>query len=260
MVKQLGARHSEPPAAVPHLAGLVRLPDAPASYNWHKACNFGAPPDELDNDKYGCCVPAHALQIMRMLTSNVWGTDSWTPAPNQSLFLYSANTTPPFNTSEPDTDTGTDVSRFMQYWSSVGIPLTPDTQEIVVWARTNAAEAHNAIAFTGPIGITLNLPVAAQDMANWMKSPGTSTDWKPGSWGEHQVACGRYDTDSPSWGAVLTCITWAAEQALHPDFLAKYCLGMQAPLSRQLLSAAGMSPADMDWDTAMSIMKTISVS
>jgi hypothetical protein len=259
---KLGAIHREPPDAVPHLARLVRLPAAPASYNWHAACDFGTPPDPLGNAPfegapgYGDCVEVFGLQTLRMLTSNIWGRDSWRPGPGQWQALYAANTTPAFDPAISTTDTGTDVARFMAYWGSTGIVLTDQTRDICLWTRLLLADAPEAIAYTGPIGLTLNLPVAARDMSNWAKAPGASTDWVPGSWGEHQVPVGRYETDGTG-SKILTCVTWAAEQTIHPEFAARYGLGLQAPLSRLLLGAGGRSPGGLDWDAAMRVLAAL---
>lgn len=255
--KRLGAHHREPPAIVPHLASLVRLPSAPASYNWHAACDFGTPPDQLGNDVHGDCVEVYGLQTLRMLTSNVWGRDSWAPAPGQWQALYSANTTPAFDPANPATDIGTDVVRFMTYWSSQGIRLTDQAIDFCLWTQTTLADVPDAIASCGPAGLTLNLPIAAQDQSNWAKAPGTGADWAPGGWGEHQVPTGRYATDGASSAKVLTCVTWATEQDLHPEFAAKYVLAVKLPLSRLLMGAAGRSPAGLDWDAALAVQHAL---
>lgn len=255
--KHLGAHHREAPDLVPRLASLVRLPPAPTSYDWHAACDFGTPPDELGNDHWGNCVEVHALQILRMLTSNIWGRDSWKPTLQQALQLYSLSTTPAFNATDPATDVGTDVVRFMTYWATQGIRLTDQTVDHCLWTQTNMAEAPEAIASCGPVGLTLSLPIAAQDLTNWAKAPGSGADWAPGGWGGHQVAAGRYATDGAVASKVLTCVTWAAEQELHPEFAAKYVLAVKLPLSRLLMGAAGRSPAGLDWDAAMATQRAL---
>jgi hypothetical protein len=254
---RLGAVHREAPALVPHLASLIKLPAAAPSRNWHAACDWGVPIDMLGNDTYGDCVEVYCLQVLRMLTSNIWGRDSWTPTKVQALALYTANTTPAFNPIGPANDNGTDVVRFMSYWASKGIRLTDQTLDVCLWTQTTVADAPEAIDHTGPIGLTLSLPVAAQDMTNWAKAPGTGADWLPGSWGGHQVPVGRYDSDGAGGAKVLTCVTWAAEQAMHPDFVAKYAQGWQAPLSRLLLGAAGVSPNGLNWDEAMAVQRQL---
>jgi len=254
VVRHTGANYRPAPKGVPHLAAAVRLPEAPTEYDWHAACDWGTPPaNALNNDSSGNCVEVAALQRLRMLTSNIWGRDSWTPTGALAWSLYTANTDPPFNPDDPSTDNGTDTAQFMAWCATRGIRLNEQFEDVVFWCTIGSvAEAPAAIAFTGPVQITLNLPAAAEDLANWGKTPGTSADWKAGSLGGHRVVSGKYRLDGTT--PILTAVTWGEEQEMHPDFLSAYLLGMDAALSRTILEPVGLTPAGLDWDAAMATM------
>jgi hypothetical protein len=113
------------------------------------------------------------------------------------------------------------------------------------WTTLNPSEQNQvnaAIAFLGPVGITLALPAAAEDPAVWPKPPGTGTGWEPGSLGWHRVCSGKYD------GAVRVVRTWGLDVEMHPEFWSRYVVAADALLSREWLDATGFAPSGLDWE------------
>jgi hypothetical protein len=239
---RLGAIHSDAPAAIQPLstrAALHRMA-VPQRADWWKVC----PPDgdAIGNIEYGCCVECADLRIIQSRRANAWG-DTWTPAKQMALSLYTLRTG--FNQLTGIPDRGTDTVVDMTAWVQYGIRLDEQNLDVVRWATvdpTKDDEIALAIAHLGPLAVTLNLPIAAQDMTVWNQAPGQGSDYAPGSWGMHRVAAGAFD------GRERTVRTWGNDVIMHPEFWLRYVVAVDASLSREWLDATGLSPDGLDWD------------
>ena len=197
----LGAIHRPPPAHVPLLANRARLDLmlAPPSCDWHKA----APPngDALGNDSIGNCVTCWDYQEERIRLANSMG-DTWKPTAAMTIARYSRLTGYDPATGQPDdgTDTAVDTADLC----SRGLEINDQLLDVPHWTLldpTNLEHMKIAIAHFGAVAMTLNLPIALQDL-DFAKAPGAGPDWVVGSWGMHRVGSGKYDGD------VFTTRTW----------------------------------------------------
>jgi hypothetical protein len=239
---KLGALHRPQPLAIRPLStrASLHLMIPPPRIDWHAKCP--ADGDSLSNDKYGCCVPVSDYRIIQMRKANLWG-DPTKPLVSDILSRYSALTGFSLATGQPDD--GTDTVQDMSAWCSKGIRVGSQTLDVPYWCMChpqNRQEVNLAIAHTGPVGITMLLPEAAQDLEVWSKPPGNGTAWQPGSWGGHRVMCGKYD------GETRTVRTWGLDVVVHPDFWKKYVVAVDATLSREWLTTTGLTPLGLNWD------------
>ena len=212
----------------------------PKSRDWFAACP--ADGDALGNDQVGDCDPVAKLRTIQVRMANSWGS-SWKPTKDMAFGLYQALTG--FDPATLKPDDGTDTASAMAYWSQSGVRIDSQNLDVVLWATVapdDAATIAQAIETTCCLQVTLSLPTAAQDVSVWGKAPGTGPEWAPGSWGSHRVAVAAFD------GLERVCRTWGDDVVMHPDFWAAYVIGVDATLSREWMSATGLSPAGLDWD------------
>jgi hypothetical protein len=248
---KLGAIHRPQPLAVRPLSqrASVHRMTAPPRINWHAKCP--ADGDPLANDRYGCCVPVADYRIIQMRKANLWG-DATKPLAATILARYSALTG--FNPATGRPDVGTDTVDDMTAWCSHGIKIADQTEDVPFWAichPRNITEVNIAIAHTGPIAVTMQLPIEAQDLDAWSNAPGTGIGWEPGSWGGHRVMCGQYE------GSVRTVRTWGFDIPVHPDFWSAYVVAVDATISRQWLTTTGLTPLGLDFDALKTDMTYI---
>lgn len=239
---RLGAKHRPQPLAVRPLSqrASLHLMVPPPRIDWHAKCP--ADGDALANDRYGCCVPVADYRILQMRKANLWG-DTTKPLVSAILARYSALTGFSLATGQPDN--GTDTVTDMQSWCTRGIQVADQTEDVPYWCMCHPrvrTEVNIAIAHTGPVAVTMMLPVEAQDLDVWSKSPGTGTGWAPGSWGGHRVVCGKYD------GNIRTVRTWGVDINVHPDFWAAYVVAVDATISHLWLTTTGLTPLGLDLD------------
>lgn len=237
---RLGAIHGATPASVPLLATRARLDlmQAPASADWFKACP--ADGDMLANDAHGDCVPVTDYRIIQIRRANAWGA-TWKPTAEMCMARYAALTG--FNPATGLPDDGTLTPVDMTDWCTHGIRLDAQNLDVPHWCIVdphNVQHVNLAIAHTGPVAVTINLPLGAQDL-NWDRAPGTGSDWAPGSWGAHRVPAGSYD------GLARTVRSWGKDLVVHPAFWAAYVISVDVALSHEWLDATGLSPSHLNW-------------
>lgn len=240
---KLGAIHRRQPLAVRPLSkrASLHLMTPPPSTDWHKYCP--ADGDALSNDTYGCCVEVADYRVIQMRRAVLWG-DQTKPLVSDILDRYSRLTG--FNLATKQPDNGTDTVDDLTDWMRNGIKIGPQTLDVPMWALANPTdmnEVNLAIAYTGPVLVTMMLPLAAQDLSAWSKAPGTGPEWDSGSWGGHRVMTGKYDGD------VRTLRTWGQDIPLHPEWWSRYVVGVDVLLSRFWMRTAGVSPSGLDWDS-----------
>jgi hypothetical protein len=239
---KLGAIHRPAPLVIKPLAtrASLHLMTAPTSADWFAKCP--ADGDMLANDVLSNCVEIAEYRAAQIRRANAFG-DTWSPTLNQVIGLYTDLTGYSPITGQPDI--GTDTVQAMTAWTKTGIRINDQDLDVVHWATlfpSNNTHLAIGIACTGPVQVSLALPLAAQDTSLWAKPPGTGSAWNPASWGYHRVVVGKFD------GLVRVCRTWGKDVEMHPDFWSKYVIGVDITLSREWLNATGLSPANLDWD------------
>jgi len=239
---KLGAIHVPAPRTIRPLAERARLDlmIPPASADWLAKCP--ADGDMLGNDAVGDCVACAELRAIQVCRANAWG-DAWRPTRDMAFALYAALTG--FDPVTLLPDNGTNTAYAMASWSGDGVRIDSQNLDVVRWATvdpTDAAHIAIAIGFTGPIQVSMALPMAAQNLAVWSQAPGTGAGWEPASWGYHRVMVGAFD------GTQRVCRTWGRDVVIHPEFWSAYVVGVDAVLSREWMDATGLAPSGLDWD------------
>ena len=234
---RLGAVHTPTPATIQPFSqrAKLQLMTAPPRVDWF--AKNPADRNALGNGRIGNCVPCAMLRAQETRRANAW-SDVWAPTEAEAVALYSTLTGYDPATGLPDD--GTDTAQAMSHWAVNGI-----LGDVVLWTTVDhnaVTHVSLAIAHTGPVQVTLSLPIAADDVSTWAKSPGDGAGWEPGSWGNHRVLVGAYD------GLERVCRTWGQDVVMHPEFFARYCIGVDVTLSREWLDTTGVSPAGLDWD------------
>src|SRR5487761_1187670 len=156
---RLGLIHRPRPVAVPALGARLVMPSAPPSCDWHRY--MPADGDALGNDVVGDCVEAAALNALYMRRA-VHG-DQRRPTEAQAAALYGAGAG--YRPGDPTTDRGTDSVSAMTAWATSGIRADAQTLDLVAGASIRLAELRAAVALLGPVQVSIDLPIAAQDVS-----------------------------------------------------------------------------------------------
>jgi len=171
-----------------------------------------------------------------------------------ALDLYTLRTGFDQTTGVPDN--GTDTVMDMTAWVQNGIRIDSQNLDVPLWSTVDPANDDHvgiAIGFTGPLGVTLALPIALQDPSKWPQAPGNDSDWVAGSWGEHRACVGAFNERQRVFR------TWGMDLILHPDSWDRYVLAADASLSREWFNATGLSPSNLDWVSLDADMQAITV-
>jgi hypothetical protein len=218
------------------------LMTAPAAADWHRAAP--ADGDALGNDGCGCCVEAWDYQEERIRLANATGS-TWKPTAAMVLARYSRLTGYDPGTGQPDL--GTDTALDSADLCSKGLQINDQLLDVPHWTLLDPANLTHikiAVAQLGAVALTLNLPIALQDL-DFDKAPGSGPDWVPGSWGMHRVGSGKYDGDT------LTIRTWGLDKPVHPETLKLILVAVEARVSQRWLTATGLAPSGLDMDALM---------
>ena len=202
----------------------------------------------MANDEYGDCVFAAAGHGEMVWTANAGNI--YVPPDADILSAYSAVTG--FDPNDPSTDNGTDPLAALKYWRNTGI----SGRKIGAWAQVNAKrpeQLRQCIYLFEFCFMSLALPAALQVATIWDIPAGQrlGDDWKPGSWGGHEVAGVDYDEQGVwviTWGQRLLA-TWA--------FLAAYCDLPIAVLSQDELNGSGVAPNGLHLDDLNAALRTV---
>lgn len=251
MIGKLGCIHKPPPIQIKglHERANLALMQPPPSADWFSKSHPTG--DMLGNDKYGNCVAVAKAITVALRRANAWG-DTRYPDTDFALKIYSEDTG--FDPATGLPDNGTDTNIAMQNWCTKGIWLDPQTDDIPLWVTVNPMELDHiriAIAHTGPVQISLNLPTAAEDLSVWCNTPQQGADWEAGSLGGHRVVAGGY------FGDFFAVRTWGVDVMLHPDFLKAYALGVDATLSTQWFDQTGLAPSGLDREALLADMQAL---
>lgn len=107
---------------------------------------------------------------------------------------------------------GTTVDKFMSAWATDGFLCGGKTDKILGYADidpTSQAQLESALALSGCLFASWNLPIIAQQQFVW--GEGGTGDDTPGSWGGHEELINKLDAAGvcgPTWGS-LKDATWA---------------------------------------------------
>jgi len=246
-----GAIHRPAPPSVQLLSERVPLDamQVPPRENWFAAVQ--ADGDALGNLQAGNCVEVNDYRVIQLRRANS-GKGVWPLTAALPLARYERLTGYDPATGLPDGGTPTDLD--LADWCGKGIQVDDQDLDVPHWVKVDPANADHvslAIALSGPVSVTLNLPLAMQDPATWAKPPGTGAGWVPGSWGEHRVPVGAYD------GQVRVCRTWGFDREIHPEIWAAIVLAVDVTLSREWFDATGLAPNGLDWDSLAADMAAL---
>lgn len=214
----------------------------PSYVRWQDQLMAGTGPwrwDMLGNDKWGDCVEASALNLIRMWT-NLSPNPDVTPSTLDAVAAYRAQTG--FSPSDPNSDNGTDMLTSLKWWRKTGYIVRPSRVEptfrqhtIELFAEIQPRQtdvARLAIAEFGGIYIGADLPMTAQQQlasGKWGLTNSSRGQAAPGSWGGHCMAVVGYDPSHcyvVTWGQVVA-MTWGfftryvdeAYAVLSPDWV-----------------------------------------
>ena len=125
------------------------------------------------------------------------------------------------------------------------------SDKIDAYAAIDATDLDNikrAVALLGCADIGLEMPMSAQTQSAW-----DVVDNDGGAWGGHSVLIVGYDTDG------VTVISWGRLIHASWDFLARYMDEAFGLVSRDWLTATGVTPSQLDFDQMVKDMATIRV-
>ena len=243
----LGLRSFIPhPISVALAPFLTKLPTAPPSVNYHS--QIVLPGDPLGNNDCGDCFWAGVYRQAQLRMAVAWGS-SWTPAPSAVIGTYSAVTG--YDPLTGAGDNGTDLDQGEGYVYQTGLQTGlqgPDVGMPIQLDPANAELLDTATWLFGGIGEAWALPLGIQGNTTlWDVPLGAETlpEWKPGSWGGHYTASGRYSRSS---SARRPTISWGIEIPVTQRFMGLYLAGAVAYLSRDWIQGGVVAPSGLDWD------------
>lgn len=197
----------------PHPPDLPRFPRAlaPVPIPNH-FLHYQADGDALNNDRYGCCVPAADVQIARLWGARCDGTTV--------LNRYRQTG---FDPATGIPDNGTPTADDMLNWAAAPI-LDLDGRPWPIWWRsvdhTDEGAIRHALA-RFPLVITLGLPVQiAQEPERWNEPPQPGWTADEG----HRVVLGYAEGD------VWWVRTWGIDYAVSPELMRLMLLTVDVPI------------------------------
>ena len=232
---------------------VAPLPQPPVQFDWTHKLTAGF--QMLGNDQYGDCVEAAALHMEQVWTSSSGSRTEVNPATSDALAAYTAVTG--FNPNDPNSDQGTDMLQFMNYWRGTGVGS--EHNKILGYAKVDPKRqdlVKTAIYLFGGLYIGVQLPTSAQGQSHWYVSDTTpGGPGEPGSWGGHCVPVVAYDSE------VLTVVTWGQTMHMSWNFLYRYCDEAYAIIPQQSdweRPKDDKSPVGFDWATLNSELSIVS--
>lgn len=210
------------------------LPPAPSEVSWITKLAAAEPLPMYLNDQLGCCVEAAAAHMIQQWS--YYANNYVQPGDADVLKAY--EDVGGYVPGQPNTDNGTDMLQFLQYWQNTGLGGHKILAYMAVdW--TNELEVQDAIELFGNLYVGIGLPVTAQGQNDWtVPDGGVYTDnGAPASWGGH---CIPFVARSP---LTATCITWGTTLKASHNFLADYMDEAFVVLSAEWILANGLSPS-----------------
>ena len=186
---------------------LKKVPAAPRAVHWvPPGVRWGL----MLNDAIGDCTIATCGHIIQAATGLEFGGPGHVVPDAAILDAYKAVSG--YDGTDA-TDTGCVETDVLDYWRTHGV----GGHRIWGWATiepTDLPALKYAAATFGNLCLGIDMPAAWQGAKVWDVNPrGRATgDWKPGSWGGHEVPLLAYDPDGGTvitWGAEVR-ITWEA--------------------------------------------------
>jgi hypothetical protein len=217
---------------------IPNLPTSPpAEVSWiTKLAEAQALPMYL-NDQLGCCVEAAAGHMIQQ-----WSFYAGKPVlPADADILKAYEDVGGYVPGDPNTDNGTDMLQFLNYWQSTGVGGHKILAYMAVdW--TNADEVQDAIDIFGNLYTGVALPVSCQGANDWTVPDGGiyGSAGQPGGWGGH---CIPFVASSP---ITKTCLTWGSVLKASHNFFADYVDEAFVVLSQDWIEANGLSPSLLD--------------
>jgi hypothetical protein len=235
------------PRTLPYSRYMTKLSlsNIPAAVNWNpRNINFGL----LGNGDAGDCVEAQFCNYLGYV-----GLDAghpFSPTPANATGAYSAITG--YNSSNPDSDRGTDMMTANNYWRKTGIA----GHKLFCFTGLNITDTiqlRHAVALTGPTSIGIQLPLSAQAQTGpgqlWTVAKGSES--VAGSWGGHCVAVTGYTLH------YVQIETWGFTQLLDWNFFLTYVDEGYAFLSTPWIKKSGFSPSGLHWGALLADMASL---
>jgi hypothetical protein len=200
----------------------------------------------LDNDTYGCCVPAAAYHLLEALRLK-FGISPYPWAAATCLATYFAVNGVPPGPPGSSSDQGTDPSAMMAYWQATG--LAPD-HKLIGWGFVppTSPNARRCIAEFGGALLAVELSTQQQSQGtDWTYVPGQQC----GSWGGHGIACDTYDENG------FDIITWGEFGSADDAFVSSCGDGFWVPLTEAQIGPGGVGPFGFDFAQMQSDLATL---
>ena len=209
----------------------------PVSADWSVGAGEFGPMGNLDIGDCTAAACGHAVQV--------WTRGAKIPSDADVIALYSAASG--YKPGNELTDNGAVIVDVLAKWGSIGL----GSDKIDAYAAIDATDLDNikrAVALLGCADIGLEMPMSAQTQSAW-----DVVDNDGGAWGGHSVLIVGYDTDG------VTVISWGRLIHASWDFLARYMDEAFGLVSRDWLTATGVTPSQLDFDQMVKDMATIRV-
>jgi len=217
---------------------LDALGPPPAVCNDYMAAVAHLPCGMDGNDTYGCCVPCDTAHSLTIRTANAQ-TATVVPTRENVLALYSTMTTPPFQATDPATDTGVDEVSMCTYLRDTGW-MGDRADDFTTVAPNNLDHLMWMVYLCGPVRIGLNLPGYAEDQFEAGKP------WDVSSQGDQTQ--GGHDVPVVDYrGGLFYVCTWGRwMQPVTPAFLLAFCEEVHPELHYDWIRAQGTAPSGLD--------------
>lgn len=193
------------------------MPPAPDAVDYYKGTtSFGM----MLNDQLGCCTISSKGHDIQVCSLNTFGMVTISDATVEQYYSHWDGYIP----GKPATDQGGDMQTVLQDWQK----QTLAGHELLAFTSLNPLETDNimkAIELFGTVDIGIQLPITAQQQVGkvWdvVGDPTKDPNSMPGSWGGHDVNCGKYDFTVSN--GMFYVITWGMVQPMTLAFLEAYC-------------------------------------
>lgn len=242
---KLGRKPPHPPEHAHHKMRLApylpaQLPPPPEACSW-----AGAVSEWIlgKNDEEGDCAIVAPANALLCWSSNVGGPVRLEQSAIDAAYTWAGGFD---GTPGDESDGGCVISDVLEGWSTRDVGI--GGHRVDAFAEIEHSDhdmIRRAILLFGVAIVGVELPRAAQawGTAPWPSvdgSHGLSGDFAPGSWGGHCVALVGYDVLG------VTAITWGRAVVIPWSTLGCYLTEAWCVVSRDWLSANGVSPSGVD--------------
>ena len=222
---------------------VTALTPTPPVVNWAQALEINSWP-MYGNDTLGDCVEAASGHLIELWDD---GSDNNLGMPTLQQIIAAYSGAAGYVPGQPDTDNGTDMLSFLNYWRKTGV----GGHKILAYVKLepgNIQQLRQSIYLFGGAFVGLQLPTAVQGASAWTVGSSLKGNYAPGSWGGHCVPLVGYRVlkNKPQRRTRFDVVSWGGTLDMTDQFYRDYSDEAYAILSQDWIASTGTACNHLD--------------